>query len=109
MDYKVADIGLADLGRKLISTEEPEMPGLMQTRAKYGPDRPLAGARFLYCRQALSVPPPEKNLWKMALVLFPVPYYNMLIDFCPKSVSFAERSLHYDQHHQRQRKHPYYR
>ena len=47
MDYKVADIGLADLGRKLISTEEPEMPGLMQTRAKYGPDRPLAGARIM--------------------------------------------------------------
>ena len=47
MDYKVADIGLADLGRKLISTEEPEMPGLMQTRAKYGPAKPLAGARIM--------------------------------------------------------------
>ena len=43
--YKVADIKLAELGRRLIETEEPEMPGLMQTRAKYGPKKPLAGAR----------------------------------------------------------------
>ena len=45
--YKVADIKLAELGRKLIETEEPEMPGLMQTRAKYGPKKPLAGARIM--------------------------------------------------------------
>ena len=45
--YKVADIKLAELGRKLIETEEPEMPGLMQTRAKYGPKKPLAGARVM--------------------------------------------------------------
>jgi len=47
MDYKVADIKLAELGRKLIETEEPEMPGLMQTRAKYGPQKPLQGARIM--------------------------------------------------------------
>ncbi len=47
MDYKVADIALAELGRKLIETEEPEMPGLMQTRAKYGPQKPLQGARIM--------------------------------------------------------------
>lgn len=47
MDYKVADIELAELGRKLIETEEPEMPGLMQTRAKYGPQKPLQGARIM--------------------------------------------------------------
>ena len=47
MKYKVADIKLAELGRKLIETEEPEMPGLMQTRAKYGPKKPLAGARIM--------------------------------------------------------------
>jgi adenosylhomocysteinase len=47
MEYKVADIKLAELGRKLIETEEPEMPGLMQTRAKYGPKKPLAGARIM--------------------------------------------------------------
>jgi adenosylhomocysteinase len=47
MKYKVKDIKLADLGRKLIETEEPEMPGLMQTRAKYGPKKPLRGARIM--------------------------------------------------------------
>ncbi|MBR1587897.1 MAG: adenosylhomocysteinase [Kiritimatiellae bacterium] len=47
MKYKVKDIKLADLGRKLIETEEPEMPGLMQTRAKYGPKKPLSGARIM--------------------------------------------------------------
>jgi adenosylhomocysteinase len=47
MKYKVKDISLADLGRKLIETEEPEMPGLMQTRAKYGPGKPLKGARVM--------------------------------------------------------------
>ncbi len=47
MKFKVKDIGLAGLGRKLIETEEPEMPGLMQTREKYGPKRPLAGARIM--------------------------------------------------------------
>ena len=47
MKYKVKDIKLAELGRKLIETEEPEMPGLMQTRAKYGPKKPLRGARIM--------------------------------------------------------------
>ena len=47
MKYKVKDIKLAELGRKLIETEEPEMPGLMQTRAKYGPKKPLKGARIM--------------------------------------------------------------
>ena len=47
MKYKVKDIKLAGLGRKLIETEEPEMPGLMQTRAKYGPKKPLKGARIM--------------------------------------------------------------
>ena len=47
MKYKVKDIKLADLGRKLIETEEPEMPGLMQTRAKYGPKKPLKSARIM--------------------------------------------------------------
>ena len=67
--------------------------------------RPFSGrgAIFVFSQRFLSL------RQKIALVLFPFPYYNMLIGFCPKSVSFAERSLHYDQHHQRQRKHPYYR
>jgi adenosylhomocysteinase len=44
-DYVVKDIGLADWGRKEIEVAEHEMPGLMATRAKYGKNRPLKGAR----------------------------------------------------------------
>ena len=42
----VKDIGLADWGRKEISLAETEMPGLMATRAEYGPKQPLKGARI---------------------------------------------------------------
>jgi adenosylhomocysteinase len=45
-DYKVADIGLADFGRKEISLAEVEMPGLMQTRKEFGDKQPLKGARI---------------------------------------------------------------
>jgi adenosylhomocysteinase len=45
-DYKVADIGLAEFGRKEISLAEVEMPGLMQTREEFGQSKPLAGARI---------------------------------------------------------------
>ncbi|WP_374545752.1 adenosylhomocysteinase [Rhodoblastus sp.] len=44
-DYVVADIGLADWGRKEIAIAETEMPGLMATRAEYGKAQPLKGAR----------------------------------------------------------------
>ncbi len=44
--YKVADISLADWGRKEINVSEYEMPGLMACREKYGPSRPLAGVRI---------------------------------------------------------------
>ncbi len=44
-DYKVADIKLADWGRKEITIAEQEMPGLMAIRAKYAPAKPLAGVR----------------------------------------------------------------
>ncbi len=44
-DYRVKDIGLAEWGRREIEIAEKEMPGLMATRAKYGPSKPLAGAR----------------------------------------------------------------
>src|SRR6476620_2078024 len=44
-DYKVADINLADFGRKEISIAEREMPGLMAIRAKYAAGKPLAGVR----------------------------------------------------------------
>jgi adenosylhomocysteinase len=44
-DYKIADINLADWGRKEISIAEKEMPGLMAIREKYAPGKPLAGVR----------------------------------------------------------------
>src|SRR5579875_2114649 len=44
-EYKVADIGLADFGRKEIDIAEKEMPGLMAIREKYAPEKPLAGVR----------------------------------------------------------------
>src|SRR6478736_865951 len=45
-DYLVKDIGLADFGRKEIELAEYEMPGLMATRAEFGPRQPLKGARI---------------------------------------------------------------
>ncbi|MBE6420159.1 MAG: adenosylhomocysteinase [Akkermansiaceae bacterium] len=45
-EYKVADISLADWGRKEIEVSEYEMPGLMACREKYGPQQPLAGVRI---------------------------------------------------------------
>src|SRR4028118_317668 len=45
-DHKVADISLADYGRKEIEMAEHEMPGLMQTRAEYADSQPLKGARI---------------------------------------------------------------
>src|SRR5204863_4554033 len=45
-DYKVADLGLANFGRKEITLAEHEMPGLMAMRAEYGDKKPLGGARI---------------------------------------------------------------
>ena len=45
-DFKVADLNLADFGRKEIVLAEHEMPGLMAIREEYGPSKPLAGARI---------------------------------------------------------------
>src|SRR5581483_2748546 len=44
-EHKVADLALAEWGRKEISVAEHEMPGLMSIRKKYAPQRPLAGVR----------------------------------------------------------------
>ena len=49
MDYKVADISLAELGRKEIILAEKEMPGLMSLREKYKDSKPLNGARIAGC------------------------------------------------------------
>src|SRR6266568_5479549 len=48
-DYKVADIALADWGRKEIAIAETEMPGLMALRREYGKAKPLKGARIVGC------------------------------------------------------------
>jgi len=47
--YKVADISLADWGRKELQIAENEMPGLMYLREKYGPSKPLKGTRIAGC------------------------------------------------------------
>ncbi len=49
LPYKVADMSLARWGRKEIMLAENEMPGLMALRQKYGPTKPLAGARIAGC------------------------------------------------------------
>ncbi len=49
MDYKVADIGLAEWGRKEVRIAETEMPGLMALREEYAGEKPLAGARIAGC------------------------------------------------------------
>jgi len=46
-DYKIADISLADWGRREIEIAEKEMPGLVATREKYGPQQPLKGVRIM--------------------------------------------------------------
>ncbi|XP_065675401.1 adenosylhomocysteinase isoform X3 [Hydra vulgaris] len=48
-NYKVADISLADLGRRYINLAEHEMPGLMMMRKRYGAEQPLKGARIAGC------------------------------------------------------------
>ncbi len=47
LPYKVADMGLAEWGRKEISLSENEMPGLMAIREKYGPKKPLEGLKVM--------------------------------------------------------------
>jgi adenosylhomocysteinase len=47
--FKVADLSLAEWGRKEITLAEYEMPGLMQLRRNYGPSQPLKGARIAGC------------------------------------------------------------
>src|SRR6186997_3141798 len=49
LPYRVADISLAEWGRKEIRLAEAEMPGLMSLRAEYGAKKPLKGARVAGC------------------------------------------------------------
>src|SRR3954463_13139721 len=46
MDFKVADLSLADFGRTEITLAEHEMPGLMAMRERYGDSKPLSGAKI---------------------------------------------------------------
>ncbi len=48
-DFKVADLSLADWGRREIAIAETEMPGLMALRDEFGKDKPLSGARIAGC------------------------------------------------------------
>ena len=48
-DFKVADMSLADWGRKEIAIAETEMPGLMALREEFGSKKPLKGARIAGC------------------------------------------------------------
>ena len=47
--YKVADMSLAEWGRREITIAENEMPGLMSLRAQHGESKPLKGARIAGC------------------------------------------------------------
>ena len=49
LNYKVADISLAEWGRKEIEIAESEMPGLMALRQEFGTTKPLRGARIAGC------------------------------------------------------------
>ncbi len=46
IDYQIKDIALAEFGRKELDIAEKEMPGLMRSREKYGPEKPLKGVRI---------------------------------------------------------------
>ena len=48
-DFEIADLSLAEWGRKEVRLAEREMPGLMALRERYGPEQPLAGARIAGC------------------------------------------------------------
>ena len=49
LEFRVADLSLAEAGRHQIRLAENEMPGLMSTRSKYAADQPLKGARIAGC------------------------------------------------------------
>ena len=76
-DYKVADIGLADWGRKEIAIAETEMPGLMAVRAEYRDQQPLKGARIVPDASAvvfsLSLAGPPRSQRSSAARIIPQP------------------------------------
>ena len=58
-DFKVADISLAEFGRKEIELAEAEMPGLMALREEYGEAQPLKDARIVGCCLLYTSPSPR--------------------------------------------------
>ena len=65
-DFKVADLSLAEWGRKELQVAEHEMPGLMSLRAEYADSQPLAGARMrkanAWCRAMRHRPRQPRRL-----------------------------------------------
>ena len=62
--FKVADLSLAELGRKEIRLAEHEMPGLMAVREKYGADKPLAGVRIMGSLQMTIQTAAKWPMWR---------------------------------------------
>ena len=55
IDYKVADLSMADQGRRELDLAEQEMPGLMALREEFGSSKPLAGQRIMGSLHMLSL------------------------------------------------------
>ena len=64
LPYKVADMSLAEFGRKEIEIAEHEMPGLMALRQKYADQKPLKGARRLSQRTAYRYSLGKARRWR---------------------------------------------
>ncbi|WP_317930685.1 adenosylhomocysteinase, partial [Streptomyces cellostaticus] len=62
-DFKVADLSLAEFGRKEITLAEHEMPGLMAIRKEYADAQPLAGARITGSLHMTSRRPCSSRPW----------------------------------------------
>ena len=60
-DYKVADLSLAEWGRKEITIAESEMPGLMSIRRKYAVEKPLQGVRITGLDAGFDIGPPGRG------------------------------------------------
>ena len=78
LDYKVADISLAEFGRKEIGIAEHEMPGLMATREKYAAEKPLQGVRIVHRHGPLDEVGPRQGA-----VLTYAPYVGILLSDDP--------------------------
>src|SRR6184192_4334576 len=100
-DYKVADISLADFGRKEISIAEKEMPGLMAIREKYAPQKPLSGVRItavwiVMCSEPVMRTPESGfcGAYFSRIAIRPgISFSAMEISFLPKSANETSATL----------------